>query len=234
MSKLQFVQLCVCRRRSFAVAVIVSPILSIAVAWILSLQHEVVFTPAPANATRLENAVWVMEDTSRSLGAFACVIRIDYPQGHPTSRPDDELPVAQRNRGKLPPLCVRLPQRRRAAETDVALVGREVCVAGWPVPCVAKWTDLWASVPVWPGDTQTGVVSGTLRLGVHELPARLLPLGMAVNSLAYTFLFLGSISMWRACTIARRISAGQCLQCGYSLRGGTPCCPECGTTMNTI
>lgn len=42
------------------------------------------------------------------------------------------------------------------------------------------------------------------------------------------------IRLMRVRTLQRRIAAGQCIQCGYDLRGSTDRCPECGTATVPI
>lgn len=42
------------------------------------------------------------------------------------------------------------------------------------------------------------------------------------------------IRLMRVRTLQRRNAAGQCIQCGYDLRGSTGRCPECGTATVPI
>jgi len=132
------------------------------------------------------------------------------------------------------PLAAQLRQQERNG-----LLVRVADAYGWPTNsmwCAFAWnTARWPNVITDPRLSAIIIASpmgGNYALSQRALPLRPIWPGFAVNTLLYTvilWLFLcGPFELRR---IIRR-KRGQCIKCGYDLRGAEhEQCPECGTTI---
>jgi hypothetical protein len=156
--------------------------------------------------------------------------------------PDDWVPIASRPQGAPTPEAS-MPRRARKVALPWTLGDRawpveggetiEVLTFGWP------WRTMYALQV--PGDKETwkniwdlSGISGRFNRPRSSMPPGV-PMGIARGP------FLGSVAMWGtawgaiiilppAVRMWRRKSGGQCLACGYDLKGSRPdtVCPECG------
>jgi hypothetical protein len=103
-------------------------------------------------------------------------------------------------------------------------------------------SDTWAGWPgraLWCGGRGSFPLEGALelppilaqRLNVRKLPARILPLGFALNTLFYAAVVLGMVECVAFARRRVRRSKGRCPSCGYDRAGlaNGAACPECGT-----
>lgn len=108
-------------------------------------------------------------------------------------------------------------------------------VVGWPMLALATNSVHDSRKLYKPGATASSLIESRWAIAVgihgklHQLPLRPMPLGFAVNTLAFGSIAWPVLTAVAALRRSVRRRRGGCARCGYAIDAAGGLCPECGT-----